>query len=59
MPCCSQLLSSCTDALMTLLRHCFSAPDEKREIISDGIQERQDIGDKLRDMKKQGKRGGR
>lgn len=45
MPYSSQLLSSCTEALMTLLRHCFSAPDEKKrnllvmESKSEGTQE--------------------
>lgn len=58
MPYSSLLLSSSTEALMTLLRHCFSAP-EGEKINSDGIQKRQDIRDKLRDMKKEGKKGRR
>lgn len=59
MPNSSQLLSSSTEALMTLLRHCFSAPEGEKKYIIEGIQERQDMGNKLRDMKKDGKKGGR
>lgn len=57
----SQLLSSSAEDTYDFAQTLFQCSrwGKKREIISDGIQVRQDIGDEPRDMKKQGKKGGR